>query len=58
MSLFAIADTHLSFGSNKPMDDFEGWLNYTGPDSKKIGTKSLMTKIMLLLPVTLAGDEF
>ena len=53
MSLFAIADTHLSFGSNKPMDDFEGWLNYT--DSKKIGTKSLTTKIMLLLPVTLAG---
>ena len=29
MSLFAIADTHLSFASNKPMDDFEGWLNYT-----------------------------
>ena len=29
MSLFAIADTHLSFASNKPMDDFEGWFNYT-----------------------------
>ena len=27
MSLFAIADTHLSFASNKPMDDFEGWFN-------------------------------
>ncbi len=29
MSLFAIADTHLSFGTDKPMDTFEGWSNYT-----------------------------
>ena len=29
MSLFAIADTHLSFGTDKPMDTFEGWQNYT-----------------------------
>lgn len=29
MSLFAIADTHLSFGTNKPMDTFEGWQDYT-----------------------------
>lgn len=29
MSLFAIADTHLSFGTNKPMDSFPGWKNYT-----------------------------
>lgn len=29
MSLFAIADTHLSFGTNKPMDTFTGWQNYT-----------------------------
>lgn len=29
MSLFAIADTHLSFGTNKPMDTFSGWQNYT-----------------------------
>lgn len=28
MSLFAIADTHLSFGTNKPMDVFNGWENY------------------------------
>ncbi len=28
MSLFAIADTHLSLGTNKPMDDFPGWSNY------------------------------
>lgn len=29
MALFAIADTHLSFGTDKPMDTFEGWQNYT-----------------------------
>lgn len=29
MSLFAIADTHLSFGTDKPMDTFNGWNNYT-----------------------------
>ena len=28
MSLFAIADTHLSFGTDKPMDIFEGWQNF------------------------------
>lgn len=30
MSLFAIADTHLSFGTNKPMDSFPGWNDYVG----------------------------
>ncbi len=34
MSLFVIADTHLSFGTDKPMDTFEGWLNYTEKLSK------------------------
>ena len=29
MSLFAIADLHLSLGGDKPMDVFEGWQNYT-----------------------------
>lgn len=29
MSVYAIADTHLSFGTNKPMDTFEGWQDYT-----------------------------
>ncbi len=29
MSIFAIADLHLSFGTNKPMDVFKGWSNYT-----------------------------
>lgn len=30
MSLFVIADLHLSFGTDKPMDVFEGWKDYTG----------------------------
>ncbi len=29
MSLFAIADLHLSLGCDKPMDVFDGWQNYT-----------------------------
>lgn len=29
MSIFAIGDTHLSFGSDKPMDVFNGWKDYT-----------------------------
>ena len=29
MALFVIADLHLSFGNNKPMDIFAGWENYT-----------------------------
>ncbi len=28
MSLFAVADTHLSFGVDKPMDIFRGWENF------------------------------
>lgn len=28
MSLFAIGDTHLSFGTDKPMNIFRGWENY------------------------------
>lgn len=28
MSLYAIADTHLSLTANKPMDSFPGWQNY------------------------------
>lgn len=28
MSLFVIADLHLSLGTNKPMDVFSGWSNY------------------------------
>lgn len=28
MSLFVIGDTHLSFGSDKPMDIFRGWENF------------------------------
>ena len=29
MALYAIADPHLSFGTDKPMDVFSGWSNYT-----------------------------
>ena len=29
MSLFVIADPHLSFSSNKSMDIFKGWSDYT-----------------------------
>lgn len=29
MSLFAIADPHLSFNTSKPMDVFAGWADYT-----------------------------
>lgn len=29
MSLFAIADTHLSFGTDKSMEEFDGWNDYT-----------------------------
>ncbi len=29
MSLFVIADLHLSFGTDKPMDIFPGWADYT-----------------------------
>lgn len=28
MSLFAIADLHLSLGTDKPMDIFGGWSDY------------------------------
>ncbi len=28
MALYAIADLHLSFGTDKPMDDFSGWEGY------------------------------
>ena len=29
MAVYAIADLHLSFGTDKPMDVFHGWDNYT-----------------------------
>lgn len=28
MALFAMGDTHLSLGTDKPMDKFPGWENY------------------------------
>lgn len=29
LSVYTISDLHLSFGTNKPMDIFRGWANYT-----------------------------
>lgn len=29
MAIYAISDFHLSFGTDKPMDIFKGWSNYT-----------------------------
>ena len=29
MSIYAISDLHLSFGTDKPMNIFRGWDNYT-----------------------------
>ena len=34
MSIFTIGDTHLSFGSDKPMDVFPGWQDYVSKLSK------------------------
>lgn len=51
MSLFAIADTHLSFGTDKPMDTFEGWQNYT-EKLKKNWNKTVSDKDT----VVIAGD--
>ena len=28
MNIFALGDTHLSLGTDKPMDIFKGWDNY------------------------------
>ena len=41
MSLFAIADLHLSLGTNKPMDVFHGWTDYV--DRLKANWERLVT---------------
>ncbi len=41
MSLFAIADTHLSLGTDKPMDVFRGWTDYV--DRLKSNWERLVT---------------
>ena len=51
MSLFCIADPHLSFGCNKPMDIFKGWENYT--DKLKENWNSIVTDKDT---VVIAGD--
>ena len=41
MSLFAIADLHLSLGTDKPMDVFRGWTDYV--DRLKANWERLVT---------------
>ena len=41
MSLFAIADLHLSLGTDKPMDVFHGWSDYV--DRLKANWERLVT---------------
>jgi len=51
MSLFAIGDTHLSFGTDKPMNVFRGWDNYVERLSKN--WKNIVTDDDTVL---IAGD--
>lgn len=51
MSLFAIADTHLSLGTDKPMDIFKGWSGYV--DKLKENWESAVTDSDT---VVIAGD--
>lgn len=51
MSLFAIADPHLSLGEDKPMDIFKGWDNYV--DRLKNNWNSIITNDDT---VVVAGD--
>lgn len=51
MALYAIADLHLSFGTDKPMDVFDGWNNYT--DRLK---KNWCTVVQPEDTVVIAGD--
>ena len=51
MSVYAIADLHLSFSVNKPMDVFKGWENYT--DRLKQNWQRLITPEDT---VVIAGD--
>ena len=51
MALYTIADLHLSFGSEKPMDVFSGWDNYV--DRLK---KNWESKVKERDVVVIAGD--
>lgn len=51
MSLFAIADPHLSFGTDKPMDIFGGWSGYVDRL-----TANWQAKILPEDTVVIAGD--
>ena len=51
MSIFAIADLHLSIGCDKPMDIFPGWHNYLSQI-----TKSWCEQVSQQDTVVIAGD--
>ena len=51
MSLYVIADLHLSFGTDKPMDIFGGWEDY----AQKI-KKNWMEKVDVCDTVVIPGD--
>ncbi|MCR5208342.1 MAG: metallophosphoesterase [Eubacterium sp.] len=51
MSVFAIADTHLSFGTDKPMDSFPGWNDYVA--RLELSWKKIVTEKDT---VVIAGD--
>ena len=55
MSIFAMADLHLSSSVNKPMDIFGArWTDYMDK-IKKIGLLLLLMKIQLLFPAIFLG---
>ena len=51
MAVYAIADLHLSFGTDKPMDVFSGWTDYT--ERLSLRWKQLVTQEDT---VVIAGD--
>lgn len=51
MALYAIADLHLSLGTDKPMDVFRGWENYV--DRLEKNWRALVTEEDT---VVIAGD--
>ena len=51
MSLFTIADLHLSLGADKPMDVFKGWSNYL-----EILTENWLNNITAEDTVVIPGD--
>ncbi|NMA06128.1 MAG: serine/threonine protein phosphatase [Ruminococcaceae bacterium] len=49
MSLYAIGDTHLSFGCDKPMDVFDGWFDYVSRLSSEWNKNILNSDTVVLV---------